>query len=321
MRLVVIGGSGLLGREVARAAVRRGHRVLALGATRPPAAPPSAETGRLAPGDLAGLERLLLDRFPDAVVNAAALSDVGACERDPEAARLANVALPARLAELAHHVGARLVHLSTDMVFDGTRAPYRSTDQPAPLNAYARSKLEGEKAVMAAAGHGACVVRSSPILGNTPGGDRTPHERLFLDWKAGKVARLLSEEIRQPVSVTNLAEVCVELAERGNLSGIFHWAGRDALSRHEMGERIARRFGLDPAKAVEAVGYADLPGLGPRPRDLRLELHPLAGKLRTQPEGFDEILGGLEVPRGCEDWWRGETGGDVVRRLEQGIDF
>ena len=321
MRIVVIGGSGLLGREVARSAVRRGHRVLAVGSTRLPSVPPGTETGRLAPGDLIGLERLLLDRFPDAVVNAAALSDVGACDRDPDAARIANAVLPGRLAELTRHIGAHLVHVSTDMVFDGRGAPYRSTDQPAPLNAYARTKLEGEKAVMAAAGHGATVVRSSPILGNTPAGDRTPHERLFLDWKAGKVPRLLAEEIRQPVSVTNLAEACVELAERSNLSGIFHWAGTDALSRHEMGARIARRFGLDPAKAVEAVGYADLPGLGPRPRDLRLELHPLAGKLRTQPQGFDEILEGLEVPRGCEDWWRAATGGEVVRRLEQGIDF
>lgn len=321
MRLIVIGGSGLLGREVVRAAARRGHRVLAVGSTRPPAAPPGTETGLLPPGDQLALERLVLDRFPDAVVNAAALADVGACERDPESARQANAVLPGRLAELTHHVGARLVHVSTDMVFDGAGAPYRSTDTPSPLNTYARTKLEGEKAVMAAGGHGASVVRSSPILGNTPGGDRTPHERLFLDWRSGKVSRLLAEEIRQPVSVTNLAEVCLELAERTNLSGIFHWAGRDALSRHEMGVRIARRFGLDPARCVEAVGYADLPGLGPRPRDLRLELHPLAGKLRTQPEGFGEILAGLEVPRGCEDWWRAETGGEVVRRLEQGIDF
>lgn len=321
MRLVVIGGSGLLGREVVRSALRRDHRVLAVGSSRPPSPAPGVETARLPAGDLAALERLLLDRFPDAVVNAAALSDVGACERDPDAARLANAVLPGRLAELTHHVGARLVHVSTDMVFDGEAAPYRSTDPASPLNVYGRTKLEGEKAVMAAAGHGASVLRSSPILGNTPAGDRTPHERLFLDWKAGKVPRLLAEEIRQPVAAANLADACVELAERPNLSGIFHWAGRDALSRHEMGERIARRFGLDPEKVVEAVGYADLPGLGPRPRDLRLELHPLAGKLRTRPQGFDEILAGLEIPRGCEDWWRAATGGEVVRRLEQGLDF
>ncbi len=321
MRLVVIGASGLLGREVVRAAVRRGHAVLALGCTRAPAVPPGVETGRLAAGDLAGAERMVLDRFPDAVVNASALSDVGACERDPALARQANTELPGRLAQLAHHVGARFVHLSTDMVFDGTRGPYRSTDAPAPLNVYARTKLGGEEAVMAAGRHGACVVRSTPILGNTPGGDRTPHERLFLDWKAGKVTRLFAEEVRQPVSAPNLADVCVELAERGNLSGIFHWGGRDAVTRLELGQRIARRFGLDPAGLVEGVSHADIPGLPARPRDLSVELHPLSGKLRARPQGLDEILDGLEVPRGCEDWWRARTGGDVVRRLEQGLDF
>lgn len=321
MRLVVIGASGLLGREVVRAAVRRGHKVLALGSSRSPSVPPGVESGRLAAGDLAAAERLLLDRFPEGVINAAALSDVGACERDPALARHANAELPERLAQLAHHVGARFIHLSTDMVFDGRAGPYRSTDSPAPLNVYARTKLAGEEAVMAAGRHGACVLRSTPILGNTPGGDRTPHERLFLDWKAGKAARLFAEEIRQPVSAPNLAEVCVELAERGNLSGIFHWGGRDAVTRLELGERIARRFGLDPSVLVKAVSHADIPGLPPRPRDLRLELHPLAGKLRTQPQGLDEILGDLEVPRGCEAWWRERTGGEVVRRLEQGLDF
>lgn len=321
MRLVVLGASGLLGREVVRAAVRRGHGVLALGGSRLPAAPPGVETGLLAPGDLAALERLMLDRFPDAVVNAAALSDVGACERDPEGARRANVELPERTAQLAHHVGARLVHVSTDMVFDGRQGPYRSTDTPGPLNAYARSKLEGEAAVMAAGRHGACVVRSTPILGNTPAGDRTPHERLFLEWREGRVSRLFAEEVRQPVSAPNLAAACVELAERDSLSGIFHWGGRDAVTRLELGERIARRFGLDPAGLVVPVSYADVPGLPPRPRDLSVELHPLAGKLRTQPQGLDEILDELEVPRGCEAWWRSRTGGEVVRRLEQGIDF
>lgn len=321
MRLVVIGASGLLGREVVRAAVRRGHAVLALGSTRRPDVPPGVESGQLAAGDLPGLERLMLDRFPDAVVNAAALSDVGACERDPAAARQANVELPERLAQLSHHVGARLVHLSTDMVFDGRQGPYRSTDAPAPMNAYARGKLEGEAAVMAAGRHGACVVRSTPILGNTPAGDRTPHERMFLDWKAGKVARLFAEEVRQPVAAPNLAAACVELAERGNLSGIFHWGGAEAVTRLELGERIARRFGLDPAGLVEGISYAEVPGLPPRPRDLSVELHPLAGKLTTRPQGIDEILDELEVPRGCEDWWRDRTGGEVVRRLEQGIDF
>jgi len=321
MRLVVIGASGLLGREVVRSAVRRGHSVLALGSAREPLVPPGVETGRLAAGDLAAVERLLLDRFPGAVVNAAALSDVGACERDPEAARQANAVLPGRLAQLTHHVGARLIHVSTDMVFDGSRGGYRSTDAPGPLNAYARTKLEGETAVMAAGRHGACVVRSTPILGNTPRGDRTPHERLFLDWSSGKVARLFTDEIRQPVAAPNLADVCVELAEREHLSGIFHWGGRDAVTRLELGRRIARRFGLDPEGLVEGVATADVPGLPPRPRDLSVELHPLAGKLRTQPQGLDEILAGLEVPRGCEPWWRARTGGDVVRRLEQGLDF
>ena len=321
MRLIVLGASGLVGREVVRAAQRRGHQVTALGGNRLPTGLNLAHRSQIDLTQLEGLERLLLDSFPDAVINAAALSDVSACERQPELARQLNAALPHRLAQITNHLGARLIHLSTDMVFDGEKGSYRSTDTPAPLNTYALTKLEGEKAVLAAAGHGACVLRSTPVLGNTPAGDRTPHERFFMDWRQGKVAGLFQEEIRQPVSVTNLADVCIELAERSTLSGIFHWAGLDALSRFELGRRIASHFGLNPEDTIRSISYQDVPNLPRRPRDLSVELHPLVGKIRTRPQTLEEIIAELEVPVGSETWWRAQTGREVVRRLTQGLDF
>lgn len=321
MQLIVLGASGLVGREVVRAALRRGHKVSALGGSRLPTGLNLASRSQINLTQLEGLERLLLDGFPDAVINAAALSDVAACERQPALAQQLNAILPQRLAQITHHIGARLIHLSTDMVFDGEKGSYRSTDTPAPLNTYALTKLEGEKAVLAAAGHGACVLRSTPVLGNTPAGDRTPHERFFMDWKQGKVAGLFQEEIRQPVSVTNLADVCVELAERPTLSGIFHWGGLDAMSRFELGRQIAQHFGLNPETLIRGISYQDVPNLPRRPRDLSVELHPLVGKLRTRPQNLQEIIAELEVPVGCEAWWREQTGRDVVRRLIQGVDF
>lgn len=165
------------------------------------------------------------------------------------------------------------------------------------------------------------MLRTSPINGNSVGGDRGLHERLFVSWKEGRLTSLFTDEIRQPVEVSNLADVSIELCERNNLSGLYHWAGTEAMSRHEIGVRIARHFGLNTDALVRPISRAEVPSAAARPRDLSLRLHPLAGKLRTAAQSFEEQLTSLRVPRGCEEWYEKETGRKVVRRLEKGVDF
>ena len=88
-----------------------------------------------------------LDLFPDVIVNAAAITEVPQCDADPVRSQAINVGLPATLAQVSHHLGARLIHLSSEQVFDGTRAPYRPADPVSPLNLYARQKVESEELV------------------------------------------------------------------------------------------------------------------------------------------------------------------------------
>jgi dTDP-4-dehydrorhamnose reductase len=321
MKIVVTGASGFLGREVCLAALRRGHEVLALGGSRSPVIP---GVGRAMPFELcaeAALEAFLLEEFPHAVIHCAALPTIEACLADPARARVLNAEVPRKLAQLCFHLGAKLVHLSTDTVFDGVAGNFQPTDKPAPLNLYGETKAAAEIEVLRCGREHAAVLRTSPIIGNSPGGDRGLHERLFMSWKEGRPASLFTDEIRQPVEVSNLADVTIELCERENLSGLFHWAGSEAISRYEIGIRIARHFGLEVDALVRPVSRAEVPAAAARPRDLSLRLHPLAGKLRTQPQSFDEQLAQLRVPRGFEDWYEGLTGRKVVRRLEKGIDF
>jgi dTDP-4-dehydrorhamnose reductase len=115
--------------------------------------------------------------------------------------------------------------------------------------------------------------------------------------------------------------VTIELCERANLTGLYHWAGTEALSRHEIGVRVARHFGLEADRWVRPISRAEVPSSAARPQDLSLRLHPLAGKLRTAAQSFDEQLAALRVPRGCEAWVEQVTGRKVVRRLEKGVDF
>jgi len=321
MKIVVTGASGFLGREVCLAALRRGHEVIALGGSRAPAIPDVSQARAFDLCSEPALEALLLEEFPHAVVHCAALPTIETCLADPAKARALNTEVPKKIAQLCFHLGAKLVHLSTDTVFDGVAGNYQPTDQPVPLNLYGETKAAAEVEVLRYGREHAAVLRTSPIIGNSPGGDRGLHERLFLAWREGRPAALFTDEIRQPVEVSNLADVTIELCDRANLSGLFHWAGTEALSRHEIGLRIARHFGLDEGKFVRAISRAEVPAAAARPRDLSLRLHPLAGKLRTPAQSFEEQLSSLRVPRGCEAWYEQETGRKVVRRLEKGLDF
>lgn len=320
MKIIVTGATGFVGREVVNAALARGHTVIAVGgATRPEIAGVTGHAMDLR--TTVAIERLILEEFPDAIVNAAAVASIAACDRDPETAERLNVALPRHLAMLAHHLGARFVHFSTDMVFDGDKGRYEHTDKPMPLHLYGQTKLLGEKEVLKFGKNHAVVLRTTLVSGNSARGDKSLHERLLREWAAGRVTRLFTEELRQPVDVGNLADAAVELCERDTLSGVYHWAGTQVLSRYEIGERLCRHFGLKPENHIVAATYAEVPDLGPRPRDLSFILHPLQGKLRTAAQDFDRILDGLRVPDDLSIWHGLASGRPIVRRLVKGKDF
>lgn len=293
MKILLTGASGFLGNHYARAARRRGHEVLGLYHQNRPDAGPGLQTKALDLTDLPGLTRLALELWPDAIVNCAAISQVAAVEADPKLAEKINVALPRSLAQLSTHLGARLIHLSTDMVFDGqAEAPYRSTDMPAPTSLYGQTKLMAEREVLEHDPEDPVVLRIPILMGRSPSGNRSVHEKLLAAIRAGHRPRLFQDEIRQPASAENVAEVMLELTERRDLHGLFHWAGSEALSRYEMGCRILRHFGL-PEDAIEAAAAGADPEHVSRPRNLAFNLHPLAGKLKVQPESFDQQLESL----------------------------
>jgi len=308
MRILLTGASGLVGSAVARAAARRGHTVIGITHRFTGALDGLSERHSLDLTDLDTLTTRVLHLWPDAVVNAAAASDPAACVADPGRAQTLNVALPGRLAQLAHHLNARLVHVSTEQVFAGDRAPYAADDPPAPLHLYGRQKVAGENAVHAAAPDLAVTVRSPLLNGDSPGGQRSLHERLFAAWAAGQTPRLYTDEIRQVAHADNLADVLVELCERPDLTGRRHWAGAEALSRYAQGERIRARFRLTPAQApLVPVTRAEDPGAARRPADLRLDLGAWVTRLRTQPEDFASQLPRLVVPLPRREWYLGLT--------------
>ena len=286
MKILLTGASGLLGHAYAQAAVRRGHSVTALYKQNRPIADGLERTIQLDASAPEALTNIAIELWPDVIVNCAAISDPASVEADAKRAEKINVALPRILAQLSTHLGARLVHVSTDMVFDGqSEQPYRSTDMPAPTNLYGQTKLMAEREVLKHNPEDPVVLRIPILMGNSHGGRRGIHEKLIAAIQAGEKPKLFCDEIRQPCSASNVAEVLLELSERRDLHGLFHWAGNETLSRFEMGQRILKHFGL-PLDAIESACRDD----DSRPAKLTFNLNPIVSKLKTKPIDFETQL-------------------------------
>lgn len=306
MKILLTGASGLVGSAFAQAATRRGHQVIGLVGTFGGSIPGLAGQRTADLTDETALTGLALELFPDAIVNCAAVSEPARCDVDPARAQALNVALPAHLARLANHLSARLVHLSSEQVFDGASPGAYTVKSPVrPINLYARQKVESERLVHTAAPDFAITLRAPLLTGNSLTGKRSLHERLFADWAAGRTPRVYTDEIRQPCTAANLAEIMVELLERNDLRGVFHWAGADALSRHEIARRIRAHFKLSDSSApLEPVARAADPRVASkRQASLVLDLKPLAGVVKTPIETFDAQLDQFIIPPACRAWY------------------
>lgn len=301
MHILLTGASGLVGGTFAPLAAAAGHRITGIVGRWPDPLPGVARQVALDLADEAAVAALVRQERPDLIVNAAAISEPAQCDAEPEKAHRLNVGLPAALARGARDAGARLLHLSTEQVFDGMSPPYAIDAGRRAINRYAQQKREGEDAVLAAAPERAIVLRIPLLMGNSPGGRRSVHERLLMMWAERKPAKLYRDEIRQTCTADSVARAMVELAGRRDLHGALHWAGAEPVSRWEIGRRIRAHFGLSETEApiVAVSREGDAVAQATRQADLSLDLAPLSALLRTKPQTFAEALAELRAPA----WW------------------
>ena len=190
------------------------------------------------------------------------------------------------------------------MVFGGKEESYRSTDIPNPLSEYGLQKLESEKKVLSSMDENVVVLRLTLINGNSFRGNRSPHERIFESIRNQSPLTLFDDEYRQPCSADNVASVVVELLERPNLNGLFHWAGSEVITRYELGRRILERFGFSEHLILKGSLSDSEDRVGKRPANLVFELSPLVGKIKTKPQNISEQLQELKVPDNLYRWYR-----------------
>jgi len=275
-RLLVTGGSGYLGRWIAELA-RPDWQVTATYATGP-AELDGVDWRHLDVRDKQVVESLIAAVKPQVIVHTAALNPgqgndfVGV-----------NVAGTANVAGAAQNVGSRLIHMSTDMVFDGEQGNYTEADSPNPRTDYGRTKADAEQAVIDS-GADAAIVRTSLIYGWRPTIARAA-QWMIDTAERGDPVQLWADEMRCPIWVESLAAAIVELAGIDH-TGPIHVAGGEAISRYELGLALLRFHGI----GTDGVSAIPSPPDANRPLDCTLDISLAERLLSTPLPGVSAVL-------------------------------
>jgi dTDP-4-dehydrorhamnose reductase len=280
--LLLTGATGFLGRRLAPG-LAASWRVI--GASRTASGP---DTARLDLADPDSIRRAFDEVRPAAVVHSGAIAGPDACELDPDMARRVNADATRVLAELCGGARAKLILISTDLVFDGEKGRYVEDDAPRPLSVYGRVKLAAEEAALGLA-PGASVVRIAAAYGRLLGGRPCFVDELLGKLSLGEPVSAFTDQWRSPTAADRLADVLLRLLAAPGVEGVFHWGGADRATRFESAVALCRAFGCDES-LVRPSRMSDKRTPAARPRDSSLDSSRLAAALGIAPtpqaEGF-----------------------------------
>ena len=286
MKVGVIGANGQLGQDIVRAFVENGDLVVKINHDSMDVADPASVNNALNRDNL------------ELVVNTAAMHDLEKCEQDPDAAFRVNAVGARNVALACKDRGVKLVHISTNYVFDGAkRGPYQESDEPLPLNVYGTSKLRGEFFVRTILPEH-FVLRVSGLYGHAPCRAKKMNfvELMLKLGRERQEVRVVDSEILAPTFTLDIARQITRLAAT-EAYGLYHVAAHGQCSWHRFAQEIFSLAGISTRLTV--ADPAEFPGKTPRPLNSVLENHGLqqAGLdiMRKWEEGLaDYFYGGAE---------------------------
>ena len=235
--------------------------------------------------DSAATDAFVAEVSPALIINCAAYTDVDGAEKDPEAAFDVNATGAGNVAAAAHRAGARMVHVSTDYVFDGKGdRPYAETDEPGPISAYGRSKLAGELRV-AEASQDALIVRTAWLYGHA--GPNFIETMLSLA-SSGRPLRVVDDQVGAPTNVRDLARAILELFAVG-ATGVVNATNGGSCTWFEFAREILDLAGHQDVP-VEPVTSEEFPRPAPRPGYSVLSLARLVSLTGNEPRSWQDAL-------------------------------
>ena len=294
-RILITGANGLLGQELVQQLSRQpNYDVLATG-NNPGPRFTGASCGYI------GLDirdrdavRRVFDSFaPTSVINCAAMTEVDRCEDDRDACWTLNARAVAGLARQCNAIGARLVQVSSDFVFDGKDGPYNETARPQPANFYGKAKLGGENAAREAGMGKWAIVRTNVVYGT---GEDLPRANFAL-WvmrqlSCGMPIQVFTDQYRTPTYAFDLAAGIERIVCFGK-TGIYNLSGRDLVSMYAFALAVARAFGLD-ASLINPTTTNKLQQRAPRPLKTGFIILKAQTEIGFKPPSIDEALAHLK---------------------------
>ncbi len=243
-----------------------------------------------APNDI---DAILNQYSPDCIIHTAAMTNVDECEVEKERCLEMNVEAVKNLALASNRIGAQLIHLSTDFIFDGQNGPYSEEDEPAPLSFYGQSKLDGENMVKKYAKSWA-IVRTVLVYGLVQDMSRSN----VVLWakgalESGKQIQVVDDQYRTPTLAEDLAIGC-RLIEKYEANGIYNICGKDLMNIYELVQRVAKKYNLS-MENVRKVKSNTLNQPAVRPPFTGLKIDKAMTELGYNPRSFEEGMDLLDV--------------------------
>jgi len=229
---------------------------------------------------------VIVKHKPDCIIHGAAMTNVDACELDPEACQLQNVKSTQNLVDAIADIDCHFVFVSTDFIFDGTSGPYKEDDEPNPLSIYGQSKLDGERYVQSNCKRWA-IARTVLVYGLVADMSRSNIVLWARESLANKKAiNVVDDQFRSPTLAEDLAAGCI-LIENQEAEGIFNISGKDQMSIYELVQRVANYFGLS-MDTVSKIDSVSLNQPAKRPPITGFDLSKSNAELGYNPYSFDE---------------------------------
>ena len=285
-RVLVTGSGGLLGSKLVKSLIKAGHEVIAIYRTHEPPEMTGVAPVKLDIINTEELRKLIIRVRPEAVIHAAAMTDVDGCERNKVGAWRVNVEATEAITKASKAVNAYIIYVSTDYIFDGLKGLYVEDDLPNPINYYGLTKLLAEFIVKEVSDD-YLIVRPSAIYG-VSGSKLSFAEFVANSLSRGEVIKALTDQFVSPTYNKFLAEAITEALEV-KPRGILHVAG-PRLSRYDFALRIAEELKL-PAELVKEGRVKDMVGwVARRPRDSSLRTDKARKLLRTEFHDLSKAL-------------------------------
>lgn len=293
--ILITGGSGLLAinwaiqrRHTDQVHCLMNHRMISID---------GVTSHRADLADPVATKTLVEEIAPNIIVHTAGLTDVNQCECDAERSRIANVEIARNMAQICADLSIKLIHISTDHLFDGT-APFASEDDPAaPQNIYARHKLEAEKAVLEQ--HQDALIVRTTFFGWGPHYRRSFSDKILDTLENKGDLHMFDDVFFTPLSTRRLIDLSHQVADKG-CSGIINICGGERISKYDFSVKLAKAFGHD-ADFIQPVQTARQRHPVTRPKDLSLSSLQMNELLGIGPVTIDEVIDDLKADLICRD--------------------